>query len=222
MTPMFLRLKKRFDFEMAHREMRRLHPTLHADITKLVGVMRDGYQILRIPMKKNLDLLRYLQRYAPRSVVEFGSGTTTATFNYFSGQSGCSVVTLESHSGWYDLLKSQLSFGPDYDYRLASVRQEGGGSRFDVDPPFAEFLYVDGPAVDQSQPFNVDAIALLRRGARPKAIVFDVRYDTARATHEYVATNGLPYRLIMAQSFPPAPGLRHSDSRHSILEHIRV
>ena len=42
----------RAGFEFANAKLRILYPELYLEIKKLVGVMPDGYKLLRVPMKK--------------------------------------------------------------------------------------------------------------------------------------------------------------------------
>ena len=136
----------RIRFEIASAKLRFFHPKLYSQIKKLVGVMADGYQLLRVPMKKNLDLLWYLNKYRPGNIVELGSGTTSATFNYYAERTQCCVLTLESHVEWFNLLRTNVEFKEvNYKYMLASVKYGVGWTMFDWHHNHTDFLYLDGP-----------------------------------------------------------------------------
>lgn len=198
-------------------EMRMRHPQLADDIGKLVGVMDDGYQIMRVPMWKNLHVLKHLLQYKPKSIVEFGSGTTTATFNYYLQKFNCLATTYESHPGWHELLQRTIPFGDGHSYLLRELSYGDNFSMFADEPPFPDMVYVDGPPIDDTHVYNRDAIEMLERGARPKTIMFDVRVKTVLETEKYVLDHGLPYSLTVSANFPPHKAARSMDPRHSVL-----
>ena len=202
----------RIRFEIASAKLRFFHPELYFQIKKLVGVMADGYQLLRVPMKKNFDLLWYLNKYRPGNIVELGSGTTSATFSYYAERTQCRVLTLESHVEWFNLLRASIEFKEiNYKYMLANIKYGDGWTMFDWHHNQTDFLYLDGPQVDQTYPYNYDVIGMLEHGIRPKVIVFDVRRETVEKTLDYIRKNSIPYQIGK-----PVSG----DRRHTILELI--
>lgn len=213
----FFKIIKKFNirarFEIDSTKLRAFHPKLYSQIEKLVGQKKDGYHILRLPMKKNFDLFCYLNKYRPSKIIELGSGTTSATFNYYAQSVKSSVLILESNIEWHTFLEDNIQFKTDdVKYLFCNIKHGDRWTMFDYAYDYADFVYVDGPPFfDENQFYNYDIIAMLERGIRPKTIVFDVRSETVKNTMDYIARNSLPYK-----TGKPMPG----DFRHTVFELI--
>ena len=110
---------------------------------------------------------------------------------------------------WFELLTNTINFKQNYRYEFAKIKLGDNWSMFDYSHSEADFVYLDGPPVDQLRYYNRDIIEMLEGGLTPKVIVFDVRRETVNQTLDYIHINSIPYKLVS-----PLPG----DRRHTILE----
>lgn len=138
-----------------------------------------------LPIKAE-ELLRTLHAYRPGSIVEFGSGHSTAWFASYAAKTGAKVTSFEQSPEWVQKSRGFVGeIGPS-DVRLAEVREfDVGGRRFaryDAEIPSAEMIYVDGPAAAKATA-GYDAIALLKVSS-PRLIVVDGRHATVLALLE--------------------------------------
>ncbi|MFN4310052.1 MAG: hypothetical protein ACK4FK_05605 [Ferrovibrio sp.] len=138
---------------------------------------------------KGWDLWKILQSIQPKSVVELGSGTTSAIFALWSIKSGAAYTAFEHHEDWAKITSQCLSAAnltPSAGSGVICVPsrvnedQESVGFGQEL-PAAADFLYVDGPPCileDGRKVANNDATRFLDRGLFPKAIVVDGRIET--------------------------------------------
>ena len=91
-----------------------------------------------------------------------------------------------------------------------------------------DFVYLDGPPVDNEYTYNHDIVSMMEEEIFPKTIIFDVRYITVIKTIDYLKSKGIldNYKIILSNSFPfkELNGIKYfvsSDTRHSILEKIK-
>lgn len=138
---------------------------------------------------KGHDLWRILSRAKPRSVVELGSGTTSAVFALYGQRSGAAYVCFEHSQEWAAvtegcLRRVGLIDAEDSPVRVVgmAVREDKSASGFVEPIPLdADFIYVDGPPcpiVEGRKRPNDDVVRLLEVGGKPRWIVVDGRTET--------------------------------------------
>ena len=176
---------------------------------------------------KGRDLWRILTVIQPTSIVELGSGTTSAVFALWSSRHGAAYTAFEHHEGWAKVTSQCLE--------KAGVVQSAGAGVICVEtwlsedsstvgfqqplPADVELVYVDGPPCvleDGRKVPNDDVIRLLDRGIFPKAIVVDGRIETVDLILQHPASTnfafqpGLAYCVRKNLFFPALSGLEHS------------
>lgn len=148
---------------------------------------------------KLLELYRYCLRHRPRTIIELGSGLSTAVFlAYAREEPEVRLLTVDECAPYQERLLDRVGFRPGptrqrlnlerewtesseisgcrYDSALCSgVREFLGGGGPDL-------LYVDGPSNirDGVRLPCLDALALLNAGLPPRQILFDCRYESVR------------------------------------------
>lgn len=136
---------------------------------------------------KLLELWWILQTYKPQSIVEYGSGCTTAVFAEYAVSSGADLTTVDESHEWQGQVLSELDAehrgrvefitAPTEWIGASAVSYKNSGPRLSCD-----FIYVDGPANRKS---DHEAICLDAQpaffGSNLKTAVFDIR----RRTVEY-------------------------------------
>jgi hypothetical protein len=139
-----------------------------------------------------VDILKVLQGSRPRSIVELGSGSSTALFaHYVKTNPGSTLLSVDESEDWAALTQSgseKNGFLPHHAVTIRSAaRVENDlGSFYQTElPEKIDLLYIDGPSVKRTatrQLANQDVIHLFDRGIRPKSILVDRRQATVRAT----------------------------------------
>lgn len=177
-----LRRRARVAEQYVRREMPEMWQAI--ETTRQAGGLSHGMQPLRLR-----ELSRLLERFAPDTVLECGSGTTTALFaRMCTGDGrGPSVISLEESAHWQEVTRRLVpdDLQPRVEFRLAArVLETIGGTRvarYDIayDREY-DFVYVDGPSghdPDDRRPGVklplVDAWCLIRAGFPPKVIAVD-------------------------------------------------
>jgi hypothetical protein len=210
------------------RYLKKSYPQAARDFKNIVADTRMGYPNLKIPLWKNADLMRILERYEPRCVCEFGSGTTTASFNAWVSLKSESRrgVTFESHPQWYRVVSNNIEFSNSYSYVLSDVDQHGDAASFHEKPWCFEpdFVYIDAPPIEGKVKYNSDFIWIIENQPLPRVFVVDVRYNTVVEMYKIFMRRGLNYKLYVSREFPvellgaDATYEVGKDVRHSIFE----
>jgi hypothetical protein len=167
------------------------HPELvavFAALAQMSGTERPTYHW------KAADLLRLLEAERPRSIVELGSGRTTAAFAAYADRYGAELVAFEQDPVWSEWVHRALApITSRRPVRLVDVQVLPVGAAFaEPIPPGADFVYVDAPHVPRAVPFPtftgkpayLDVPRFLAAGGRPQLIVVDGRTDTVDAIRE--------------------------------------
>jgi hypothetical protein len=204
--------------------MRIFKKEIYNSILQIVN-SQIGYTNMRVPAYKNLSVIKFLNRFQPKYILELGSGTTTATFLNYTKYSNSRLLALESDMNWINLLNKKLKFQQNNAEILHRTVEQGQGfTRFDLkDLNLTEidFVYCDGPPLDSSKEYNRCVIDLLEQGHYPQVIIVDARYKTVDAIHEYMTRENLKYKLTVARNYNGEKLLvKHSDPRHSVFERI--
>lgn len=157
------------------------------------GGLAGDYQWQRLA-----EISRFLRRYAPTTVCELGSGTSTAMFAHFI-RDPKRFVTVEESEYWQKRMYESIGdlrhdiTGVRAD-RIVAVRDDESTTHYDIDHSKAyDLVYVDGPS---SQPMegdrnlkikdpnghmpNIDVELFWKNGCYPKIILIDGRRSTVR------------------------------------------
>jgi hypothetical protein len=138
---------------------------------------------------KGRDLWRILETTSPKSIIELGSGTTSAVFALWADRMAASYRAFEHDAHWAEVTEKCLrrvslvkGGDPRIQHVTSRVREDGGATGF-VDPlPLdADFIYVDGPPCrleNGRKVPNDDVTRLLDAGGQPRVIVVDGRLET--------------------------------------------
>ena len=208
--------------------LKKHYPRTVVDITNIVKSTNMGYENLKIPMWKNADLVRILERYNPSYICEFGSGTTTAIFNAWIDIDPDlrKAITFESHPTWYEILLANIKFSKNYIYILSSIDKLGSAASFHEKPTIFEpdFVYIDAPPIEGQIEYNSDFIWIINNYSLPKVFVVDVRYKTVAEMYKIFRQRNSNFKLYVSREFPVdllgenANYQVGNDIRHSIFE----
>lgn len=168
-------------YRLAERRIRMRYPSIHSAqiAARSDGGLAGEYQWLRLA---ELDSL--LRRHRPRSVTEFGSGTSSAMFAQHSD-----LTTVEESPYWHERFLATME---PWSGRFQSLRVDRvlTNSRdeqvvhYDVDHTReAELVYVDGPYTDDTDPPHapcVDVELMWEAGNFPRIVLVDGRRKTVR------------------------------------------
>ena len=141
---------------------------------------------------KLMELSGWLQVHKPKTIVELGSGLTTAVFcNYFKANeygelnSDCRFISVEEDLGQIVYMRANLPMpyvefvhAERIDFKLGGVE----ACRYNLKLPIADkidLLYVDGPncTIDgKTHRLGVDAAAFAEQASKPRSIMFDMRF----------------------------------------------
>lgn len=176
---------------------------------------RNGQISSKRQPRKGRDLWRLLDSEKPMSIIELGSGTTSAVFALWASRNGAKYFAYEHHPGWADVAQQCLAEAElvteRAPIRVVPTRVAAGEASTGFTQPIpldVDFVYVDGPpCVLESgrKVANDDVIRLFEAGGRPRTIVVDGRFETVdlilqhpvgqtydfHASHEYGIHKGL-------------------------------
>lgn len=217
-------LKRRWQFRAAQKATSQNAPELLVAYAAFGHAQQSGSP--RQPFK-GWDLWKILQAVGPQSIVELGSGTTSAVFALWSQRSGASYTAFEHFEGWAKVTVQCLSeaglvpaAGRGVVCTPTQVKADQSSVGFEQPlPQGADFLYIDGPpcVLESGRKVpNDDATRLLDRGALPKAIVVDGRVETVDlllnhpAIAQYRFFPGLAYCLRKRLFLQALAGREHS------------
>ena len=170
---------------------------------------------------KGRDLWRILEATRPASIVELGSGTTSAVFALWAVRTAALYRAFEHDAGWAAVTKECLRRGRLLEggssgirHVMSRVREDGGATGFvDPLPRDADFIYVDGPPCRLESGRKVpndDVTRLLDAGGHPRVIVIDGRLETVDLIRSHPA--GSRYRFLPSYVY----ALRHGKWREAI------
>jgi len=174
---------------------------------------------------KGWDLWQSLLRYQPRSIVELGSGTTSAVFALYAQKHGCKYVCFEHSQGWAkvteDCLREAGLLNGESPIKVvpSSAHGEKGVGFVEAIPGDADFIYVDGPPchTDSGKKLpNDDVSRALDRGELPRVIIVDGRLDTVDLIRSHSAMThyhflpGYHYSLLRGRWADVLAGREHT------------
>jgi len=200
-------LCRRWQVREAKRFTSRETPQLLAAYRQFAQANQSGAP--RQPFKGR-DLWRILDSVRPASIVELGSGTTSAVFALWAREHAARYTAYEHHQAWSEVTSRCLD-----EAGLAPAAGSAGivciPTRVAADqssigfaqalPEDADFLYVDGPpcVLDSGRKVpNDDATRLLDGGHRPRAIVIDGRTETVDLLLKHPAISKYDFRPGLA------------------------
>ena len=182
----YVGLRRRFQSAEARRFTRTHTPELLRAYDAFSEASQSGAG--RQPFKGR-DLWRILEMTRPTSIVELGSGTTSAVFALWAERTAASYRAFEHDAHWAAVTEQCLrrvnlveGVEPRIKHVASRVRHDGAATGFvDPLPRDADLVYVDGPPCrlenGQKVP-NDDVTRLLDAGGRPRVIVIDGRLET--------------------------------------------
>jgi hypothetical protein len=217
-------LRRRFAVRKARSFTARALPQLDAAYRAFASRQQSGSS--RQPFK-GYDLWRILEAAKPRSIVELGSGTTSAVFSLWAARHGAAFVAFEHDEGWARVTETCLREAGLDGAGAAIVRHVPWRVRDDKAatgftealPRDVDFIYVDGPPCTLAAGVKVpndDVTRLLDDGGAPRTIVVDGRIDTVdliRAHRESARYRFLPslvYALRRSLWWDALHGREHS------------
>ena len=165
---------------------------------------------------KGRDLWRILEATKPASIVELGSGTTSAVFALWARRAAAHYVAFEHDPHWADVTGSCLARfdlvdgeGSRVKHVPSRVREDQGATGFIEEiSADAELVYVDGPPCRLSNGRKVpndDVTRLFDSGGLPRVIVVDGRLDTVDLIRSH--PRGARYRFLPSFVYSVRRGL---------------
>lgn len=222
------RLMNFIEARVAAAYLKKTYPQVAAEIGRVVSATKMGYQNSKIPFWKNADLMRILEAYQPSRICEFGSGTTTASFNGWvkAKPDLRRGLTFESHPEWHRIVSEHIAFSENYTYVLSDVCAQGRAAEFREKPTSfdPDFVYIDAPPIVGDVEYNTDFLWIIDNLPLPRVFVIDVRYKTVSEMYRVFKERGFNYQLHVSREFPvellgPKSDFRRgTDVRHSIFE----
>jgi len=177
-----------------HRKHRAQHREAYKTLDNIVegyratGGLRHQYQRYKLFCLKEL-----LEHEVPRSILELGSGTSTAVFaNYVRGHEA-TLTTVDESGEWLESSRALAEIEPN-DRRFRLLRKPKTVNRcgehlfigYGLDPKEAfDLVFVDGPSLrldgqKRKDAVNDDVLRIIRTNP-PRMIVVDGRAATVRA-----------------------------------------
>lgn len=222
----YVGLRRRFDNAEAQRFTRAQTPELLRAYSAFADASQSGAD--RQPFKGR-DLWRILQAAAPRSIVELGSGTTSAVFALWAKRTGASYVAFEHDPHWASVTENCLrrvdlldATNTSVKHVPSRVRHDRGATGFIAPLPLeADLVYVDGPPCrldDGRKVPNDDVTRLLDAGGQPQVIVIDGRLETVDLIRAHPRAS--MYRFVPSYVYSLRRGMWRdaiARSEHSLL-----
>lgn len=138
-----------------------------------------GYQIQEFYKYRYFEIMKLIEKYDIKSVVEIGTGRTTLIFNNILN---IKTKSFEQDRKWIDLLEK-------FDKKWLILFKEveifkNGGRLKGINKQYSELLYIDGPYINKkfktftTKPAYYDFESIIDLENPPKAIMVDGRTDT--------------------------------------------
>jgi len=219
----YVGLRRRIQLVEARRFTKERTPELADAYRAFAQASQSGAS--RQPFKGR-DLWRILESARPRSIVELGSGTTSAVFALWAKRHSASYLAFEHDSHWAkvteDCLRQVELVQRESTVRhvQSGVHDEGRATGFaDPLPVDVDFVYVDGPPCllpNGRKVPNDDVTRLFDAGGTPRVIVVDGRLETVdlirrhRRAAEYRFFPSFVYALRRRLWWDALAGREHS------------
>jgi hypothetical protein len=145
---------------------------------------------------KLLELWEILQRYRPTSVLEFGSGCTTAVFAEYAAthDEWCRIASVDESKEWQSFVSDEVG-RRRVEYLVSSVYwfNESAVGYSEITPsPGCDFIYVDGPS-NRIEGTNECARCVDASGPMADGTVKTVLFDIRRETVDYLRISKTEY-----------------------------
>ncbi len=144
---------------------------------------------------KYVHLHQLLSAFRPKTILEFGTGSSTGVFGLYAAKTGALVWSVEDSQQWLDNTRKALQgIAPGVEFIFSnSVTEKDVPNKcyFDYKPDRSfDLVYVAGPPLliegkSDSSAVNWNIVEMIRRGLEPRFIIVDGRVATAR----YISSN---------------------------------
>lgn len=167
-----------------------------------------------------LEQIRVLNIVNPSTIIEFGSGTSTALFfEYLNSKApskdNVSMISYDESEKYATLTKNAINHYISTESKFLSIKHapkniDSSGSYYDIDHDInCELVYIDGPTVEvinSTKTANQDILKMFKNNNFPDAIMIDGRIHTAQAIldtyqDKYKFYPGAHYSLHSSRNF---------------------
>lgn len=176
-------------------EIEKIYPELKKVVEQALNKYHSGggfHYESRIQKFKLYSLFKLLKKFNPASILELGSGSTTAILNYYAQHNKANVLVLEESNQWKDNTEKILSQTGGQSENLTIMlctrkiiqSKPFGVTCYDYDYSTVSFdlVIVDGPSTEidgvfKHENYNSDLLNIYSL-YYPKAVIIDNRKST--------------------------------------------
>lgn len=154
-----------------------------------------------------IEQIRVLDISSPSSIIEFGSGTSSALFlEYLNKKENSEMVSFDESETYAKLTEDAIENYISNDKNILKIiyapkKVNSKGSYYDsIKPQSCDLLYIDGPTVEiinGKKSANQDIIHMFEKNIYPKVIMVDGRIDTVKAILDLEGKNYKFYPSMM-------------------------
>lgn len=130
---------------------------------------------------KLAELWELLRAVRPESVIELGTGLTTAVFERYRLEAKATVITQDENQQYQETICEQLSIKMTRVVAKVVEDELSPTCWYGVFPAAPDLLYVDGPDTSKRKSVGVDACRMFHADRFPRYVVFDQRHKSAEA-----------------------------------------
>jgi 16S rRNA G966 N2-methylase RsmD len=192
-------IQREKSIEKAHIQHRKLHSSEYDGIEKIVASFRDtgglkhDFQFYKLWSLQNL-----LEQYQPKSILEFGSGSSTLLFAEYTRSHGGSLLSIDEDEKWASNTSKLLNITSDDNIEVIHRKKVFLSDRKPTEMKYDieiekkyDLVFIDGPSfrlngIKQKNTINSNVLELQHL---PKIIIIDGRYDTALYLAEKLSDN---------------------------------
>ena len=170
-------------------------------ITQVLKRYRSKDNALANPYQeyKLYELKEMVTKYKAKSILEFGSGSSTCIFAQYAKRNNARLTSVDESKEWLEHTRNVVGKIADDNNRICFIHADrvvdctSDPKSTSYDYNFAgewDLVYVDGPTirinnVRDKQVINYDVVRMILAGHRPQVILVDVRQATAKYLAEH-------------------------------------
>lgn len=214
--PRIIRFLKRIRREKSIRAAHKAHFREHANDYKNLDLYVENFRSSgglshQFQAYKLWSLSKLLEKHKPKSILEFGSGSSTLVFAEYAKKNNAKVLSIDESEKWaantLKLIGDQNPKCVDVVARPRNFLPEKKPKEIKYDVEIKEnfdFVLVDGPSLSVDGTKHKDAINsnVFELPELPKVIVVDVRKATA---HEIAKKYGAHYNIELCDLLDDEP-----------------